>query len=407
MNVARLLSALVGACVSVLVLIYVAVHFVSGYGDTIETSFVSQITVEDKLEAQCYMLRHEAYVTSNVSGVLYYTVNDGERVRKNQTVADVFGSENDIALQKQIEQIDRRIEILEESAVSHGYVTVSISKMDDDITNTILSVNRNIAQEEYVRAFSFSDHLLTSLNKRHLVINRESGYDAQISRLEGEKQMLMGRLSQAAAYVNTQYSGFFSTDIDGYENILIPGVLDTVNVDGFFDILSNSERTPANVVGKVITDYEWNIVALVDKKTAGDFAEGKTYDLYFPYSNNSRISSCYLEKKVIQTSSDTVLLSFSASEIPEGFSYMREQLIEIVRSSVSGIRIPKTALRVVNGETGVYILSANTVYFKKIEILYTSESFYLVSGTDESNPLGIYDKVIAKGKDLYDGKVIS
>lgn len=407
MNVARLLSTLAWAAVSVLVLIYIAVHFISGYGDSIETSFLSRVTVEDKLEAQCYMLRHEAYVTSNVSGVLYYSVSDGERVRKNQTVADIFGSESDIELQKQIEQIDRRIEILEESAVSDGYVTVSISKMDNDILDTILSVNRHLVQEEYVRAFSFSDHLLTTLNKRHLVINRESGYDSQISRLEGEKQVLMGRLSQNVAFVNTQYSGFFSTDLDGYENILIPGILDNINVDGFFDVLSNAEKVPGNVVGKVITDYEWNIVALVEKKIAGDFAEGKKYDLYFPYSNNSKISSCVLDKKVIQTSSDTVLLSFSASEIPEGFSYMREQIVEIVRNSANGIRIPKSALRVIDGQTGVYIYSANTVHFKKVEILYTSDSFYLVNGTDETNPLGIYDKVIVKGKDLYDGKVIS
>jgi len=126
-----------------------------------------------------------------------------------------------------------------------------------------------------------------------------------------------------------------------------------------------------------------------------------------PYSKTSRIPSCVLEKKIIQTSSDTVLLSFSASEIPEGFSYMREQMVEIVRSSDSGIRLPKSALRVIDGEMGVYVLSANTVKFKRIEILYTSDSFYLVNGIDEKDPLGIYDKVIVKGKDLYDGKVIS
>ena len=248
---------------------------------------------------------------------------------------------------------------------------------------------------------------MTTLNKRYLVINRESGFDTLISKLEGEKQVLMGKLSQNAAFVTTQYSGFFSTDLDGYENILIPGVLDNINVDGFFDVLSNEEKIPGNVVGKVITDYEWNIVALVDKKIAGEFAEGKKYYLYFPYSNNSKIPSCILDKKIIQTSSDTVLLSFSASEIPEGFSYMREQIVEIVKSSAGGIKIPKSALRVINGETGVYIFSANTVHFKKVEILYTSDSFYLVNGIDETSPLGIYDKVIIKGKDLYDGKVIS
>jgi len=407
MNAAKLLKAMAGAAISVLALIYLAVHFISGYGENTETVSLSEITVEDKLEARCYMLRDEVYITSGVRGVLHYTVDDGERVRKDQTVADVFANESDVSIQQQIRFIDRRIAILEDSAISDGYVTSSIAKMDNDILNTIISVKRYAGDDEYVRAFSFSDHLLTVLNKKRLVTKQEEGYEAEIARLEGLKQVLTGQMSQSMELVTTPYSGFFSTDLDGYEMLLTPNIVTHINVDDFFAILENSEKVPDNVIGKIITEYEWKILVLVDKKSAGEFTVGKRYDLCFPYSNDSRVPSALLDNKIIQTSSDTVLLSFSTLDIPEDFSYMREQTVEIVRSNAKGLRIPKNALRMIDGESGVYVLSGSTVRYKKVEILYTSDAFYLVRGTDAKEPLGIYDDVIVKGKDLYDGKVIS
>ena len=73
------------------------------------------------------------------------------------------------------------------------------------------------------------------------------------------------------------------------------------------------------------------------------------------------------------------------------------------------------------GLTGVYVLSGKRVVFKPIKILYhadnhvmaTAAIYYKSNGEidEEKTPdlpvLEAYDRVIVKGKNLYDGKVIN
>ena len=62
---------------------------------------------------------------------------------------------------------------------------------------------------------------------------------------------------------------------------------------------------------------------------------------------------------------------------------------------------------------GIYVLYGSEVQFKQISILYADED-YVICDTEPDPSLlfngetvSLYDKVIVKGDDLYDGKVIA
>ncbi|MPM49547.1 hypothetical protein SDC9_96277 [bioreactor metagenome] len=65
------------------------------------------------------------------------------------------------------------------------------------------------------------------------------------------------------------------------------------------------------------------------------------------------------------------------------------------------------ARRVVDGVTGVYVLSGMEMTFKPIEAVYTTDSYTIVKW-DPSKPgaLKLYDEIILSGKGIYDGKVV-
>ena len=87
----------------------------------------------------------------------------------------------------------------------------------------------------------------------------------------------------------------------------------------------------------------------------------------------------------------------------------RNAKMTVVTESYSGIRISNKAIRVVNGQTGVYIIQGSIVKFRPVEIIYTTETFSLCK-RDENNlseAIRLYDEVIEKGKNLYDGKYIN
>ena len=72
--------------------------------------------------------------------------------------------------------------------------------------------------------------------------------------------------------------------------------------------------------------------------------------------------------------------------------------------------IPEQALTWVDGESGVYVFESSTVYFRRAEILFAGDGYYVVSLADpdpenEYDYLSGNDLLIVSGKKLYHGKV--
>ena len=56
---------------------------------------------------------------------------------------------------------------------------------------------------------------------------------------------------------------------------------------------------------------------------------------------------------------------------------------------------------------GVYVNFSNVVYFKKIAPVFEDENYVIVpKKTDENNQVKMYDSIIVKGRNLYNGKYL-
>ena len=110
-------------------------------------------------------------------------------------------------------------------------------------------------------------------------------------------------------------------------------------------------------------------------------------------------------------------------QIPSGFDYTRMQPVQIHTAEYRGFEIPQSALRILDGWEGVYILDEVTVDFRRVHIVYEGDGYYIVTGEDpaaadttdpdaetaDECPYGwirMNDVVIAEGRGLYVGKVV-
>ena len=92
----------------------------------------------------------------------------------------------------------------------------------------------------------------------------------------------------------------------------------------------------------------------------------------------------------------------------QNVTLLRQQSAEIVFTSYAGLRVPKSAVRVENGQTGVYILEGTLAKWKPITILHdTGESYVVTLDTSSTNNLWPGDELIINAKNLYDGKVVN
>ena len=102
------------------------------------------------------------------------------------------------------------------------------------------------------------------------------------------------------------------------------------------------------------------------------------------------------------------LLILSSDNDLQNVTLLRQQSAEVVFASYSGLRVPKSAVRVENGQTGVYILEGTLAKWKPITILHdTGESYVVEKDTSSTNNLWPGDELIINAKNLYDGKVVS
>ena len=86
---------------------------------------------------------------------------------------------------------------------------------------------------------------------------------------------------------------------------------------------------------------------------------------------------------------------------------MRSGPMTVVSKEYSGLKIPRKALRVVDSQRGVYVVNGMQINFVPVNILYSTDSFIICEKqNDNDNVLKLYDSVVVKGKNLYDGKII-
>ena len=168
--------------------------------------------------------------------------------------------------------------------------------------------------------------------------------------------------------------------------------------------------------GKIVTSVKWYITVCLDKRTVARLTEGKSasdkYEIRFPYSDNT-VVNMKLEKIVSQTNYDTAIMVFSSVTHIDSFNYTRSQPVEIISEYYSGLKIPVSAIRVVDGVTGIYTLDGTVVRFKTATVLNEENGYCIceLPYEDDLNrlsekALSLYDPVITSGVGLYEGKII-
>lgn len=174
---------------------------------------------------------------------------------------------------------------------------------------------------------------------------------------------------------------------------------------------SKITTTSSDTLGKVVQDFRWYFAMSVPKENVEDLSVGDSLLLRFAQvSNDIQVSVHDIRK---QKNDENALLIVSGMEITPEILSMRYQSVEVIKKIYTGIQVPKNAVRIQtdsegNSIQGVFILPDSISRFKPIEVLYETGNYYIVKqGTTTQNTgLVVGDRIIVKGRDLEDLKVV-
>jgi len=410
------LKYVLSAILSVVLIAYILYHMSGGFQPDIETTPATLVTQESTMTVSITVMRNETVLFSPISGDISYLYNDGERVAIHTAVAEVYpsatGSEDQ---RRRIIELDRKIRILEQSNMSDAEKRTDTTFTDTLIRQNLYDILEQMERSDISGADNLADALLVQLNRRRIITRAVANYNDRITELKEELNTLNSGGTAVEDTITSPAGGYFYSVVDGFENIFTSANIEDLDYLEFLELMDRDAESYNHFVdgypvGKLVTDYTWYAACVINADQLHNFETGKNHDVKFPYNDGVTLSM-YLYRILSDVDSETAVLIFRTNILPEGFNYLRNQTVQVVQSSYTGYRIPASAIHIVNGKAGVYILRGSQVSFRRIEPLYESDGYILVKERDESasdrgNWLAKNDFVITKGKDLYDGKIV-
>lgn len=376
-----------------------------------ETQTAVKVTVNDSFMSNGWFFRNEVMVQGTTGDTVKHIVQGGEKVQKNAALAVVYTNASALENSQKISVLDDQIELLESAAqmITNGSDSVKIESM---ITNKIAELSSEM-QQSSVSGMESSVTELRNLCLRRAIdsVDKETLLE-QAQSLTSERNYLQQQIGNSSITIASPASGFFSEVVDGFESKLTISSLDTMTASELENLdPSKITTTSSDTLGKVVQDFRWYFAMSVPKENVEDLSVGDSLLLRFAQvSSDIQVSVNDIRK---QKNDENALLIVSGMEITPEILSMRYQSVEVIKEIYTGIQVPKNAVRIQtdsegNSIQGVFILPDSISRFKPIEVLYETGNYYIVKqGTTTQNTgLVVGDRIIVKGRDLEDLKVV-
>lgn len=415
MKQGQLLNRIVMLLLFAAVMVYLGVTAWQAFTEKMVTSMCYSYTLNETQEATGFLVREE-HVLEAGAGLADVLPAEGEKVGVGEAVAYLY---------KDAAALERKQE-LRALALEQEQLIYTLTRTDALADNAQLT--QDIMKELGELRASVAGRSFTSLedevmNLKSLVYKRDYTYDSggDLTALQARAQSLgeeIERLKSAAAAdttaVWTDRSGVFSGLVDGYESLLTPALLDALSPSELDKLSRAAPEAPQNAVGKLVTSSRWYFVCALPEEDAKRLTEGFTVTVRF-----SRDWAGEVEMEVERVSAPEhgrVTVVFSTTRSLSETTLLRRQTVDIIFSTVSGVRVQKNALyQNEEGVWGVYAVIGAQAEFKPVNIVGDDGDYYLVqpvipatdlNKNEAKRALRPGDEIIISAEGLFDGKVV-
>lgn len=370
----------------------------------ITTESAERFNYTESVDTTATFIRNEVTVENNKQGTIHFLVASGEKVAANGTIANIYKSSAASAAASRIAEIDKQLGIIEEIEGYNNSTAVDMGTINDRINTHLNEMIYKASDGRFHDVGNATSELLTVMTRKLVATGQTNDFTELKNSLNNEKSELAGQMGNVNASVISEKTGYFVSETDGFETVFTTEDLGKYTPEF---LSSAKEQTVAgNVIGKIVYDYEWYLAAPVGINDSMHYKEGDRVTIKTDTSSSPRLSATVV-KTNLSESDDSAVIIFRIGEINSEIATIRNCDIEIIKTEYSGIRVNSKAIRVIDGVTGVYVESGIEAKFVEAEIIFSTDEYKIcVLNTADSKKLRLYDKIIVKGKNLYDGKII-
>lgn len=338
-----------------------------------------------------------------------------------QEVARFYRDTQAQADQAQLQALDLEIELLQYAAAQSGDLE-SAARLDESILQSIVDLRASSALGDYTQLEDQILKLKSGVLKRGYTYGEgltAQQLSEQLSALTSQRAALSQQSAAATTQVIAPQSGVFSTLVDGFESVLTPDSVLQLTPSSLDALLDTPSVQDTSAAGKLITSQRWWYAANLPTEEAERLRQGDTVTLRFTGDFAQDVEMQVDQVGPIEE--QQTLVVFSTDRYLSQTTLLRRQSAELIFESWSGLRIPKTALHLVEetvedqetGEAsvvtrlGVYALVAGRTEFKEVEVITEGADYYVVHPLGSSRKLlRVGDEIITEAVGLQDGLLL-
>lgn len=394
-----------------IVIVYVLVNIVMTGGSSMQTTIVQRGTEEDVLTADGYIFRNSTVITSPASGYLLCEAQEDSRVKKGETVVSVYKNEINFRANSELRAIDEKIRRLSENSLALDVFSNDPVRIEQNISEALRGVHELSYEKNAKSVAEIYDSVNVLIAKKRIISGESVPDDSkEIEELKAQKAEIEKTNNVDREVVHSPVSGAFTAVVDGLEEQMSIDRISDVTPSYLkeLDKLSaeNIVKDKVNVgdpIGKIVNNFLWYVAVVVPEDVANEMRVGDSVGIRFKAVGGEAVSGNIARISSVENKKAAVVIS-SNKYIDSVYSTSKTE-VELVRNSYEGFRIPAKSIRIIDKVKGVYVIRNDMARFVPVETQYTGEDWVIVSERiDGGETLKLYDELIVKGKDLYDGK---
>lgn len=396
------ISKLATVFILAVILVFAVFQAYRGLNESYRTESAYEYQIARYCNTEGLLVRTEKPIQKAAGGQVRYLLEEGEKFRADTPIAQVFSS------QEAAEEAARQEAVRAERDLLAGIQrstdtssTADVETLNKEISLTLRRLTQSAGEKDLEAVAQTHMALVEKIGRQQLATGQNSGFGERIRELD---ESLGGGGGGERVY--SSQIGYFSRYVDGYEEQYTPQMLDKLDAASLREMVRREYPADPDSFGKSVTDFTWYYATIIPPESVEYFYEGARVELTFMGSGEQTVPGKVTQLRAGEDGSALAVIE-SSSVTADTVSH-RTANVQISFSNYKGLRISQKALRILDGEKGVYVKSGYSVRFKKIDIIYTGQDYYLCRiQYGSSDELSLFDEVIVEGTDLYDGKPIN
>lgn len=408
------LKKLIVICLCVLPFFWILFHFLLCKFSGVETQQVQFGTLKDTIDTVGIVVRDEFVIEDSGTDKknLKYLFSDGEKIAKNDVLAEIYSTKNEAETSYKIDEINNEIEILERLNSSRYNISKGVNFINNEINDFIKNLLISLGDSKILESSKYKKKLIYLLSEKQIIMGKDINLNERIENLKAEKNKLLASTPKRTSSITVPESGDFISSTDGYEKIIDYKTVPISRFENFdFESIS-SNNLKSNTLGKIIKSETWYAVCQINSQDAQKIHVNQEAKINVPSSDFTFDLPCKIES-ISKNSKEGYVMVISCDYMNKELALMRKENFKVNLGEYSGLKIKKSAIHNYSGEngvfkSGVYVKSGGYLKFKQVNPIFVQSSEVICSYNSEQSLDEKYlqpgDSIIVSGTDLYENK---